>query len=86
MAERSVDPADHAGPYASPQEHPGVGRVVRWDAAADSGAVVVDGVPAEVLVPPGATAEELAPGDIVELRWRHDGRYHRATAVRLVGG
>ena len=49
------------------------GRVVSWDSDDDSGAVVVDGLPAEVRVPSGAaeTADgrDLQPGELVELEY-----------------
>lgn len=77
------DPFDHAGPFSRAEEHAATGRVVRWDAGVDAGAIVVDGVPAEILVDPGVAAADLQPGSLVELRWRHDGRYHRAVSVRL---
>jgi hypothetical protein len=49
------------------------GRVVSWDSDDDSGAVVVDGLPAEVRVPSGAaqTADgrDLQPGELVEIEY-----------------
>lgn len=42
-----------------------------WDSDHDSGAVVVDGLPAEIRVPPGVVAtddgRDLQPGELVEI-------------------
>ena len=64
----------------------GVGRVVRWDAHAGTGAVVVEGLPAEISVAAGVVdgpeERDLQPGELVELTWEHspDGPL-RATRV-----
>ncbi|RZS89646.1 hypothetical protein EV189_1417 [Motilibacter rhizosphaerae] len=56
---------------AAAHRRSGTGRVVRWDAHGRTGAVVVDGVPAEVEVPgsavdaPGGRALEV--GELVEV-------------------
>lgn len=47
-----------------------LGRVVRWDADDEQGAVVVDGLEAEVVVPPGVAAA-LTAGELVEVRYEH---------------
>ncbi len=53
-------------------EH-GVGRVVRWDVDDGTGAVVVDGVPAEIVVAADAVeapaARGLQPGELVEIEY-----------------
>lgn len=50
-----------------------LGRVVRWDADDDHGAVVVDGLPAEVRVPAGVAetpaGRDLRPGELVEIEY-----------------
>ena len=50
-----------------------LGRVVSWDADDDNGAVVVDGLPAEVRVPPGVVetpgGRDLQPGELVEIEY-----------------
>jgi hypothetical protein len=51
----------------------GMGRVVRWDVRAGTGAVVVRGLQAEVLIDEDAveTADErdLRPGELVEIEY-----------------
>lgn len=68
---------DHAaahGPHAS------LGRVVRWDADDERGAVVVDGLEAEITVPPGV-ATALTAGELVEVRYQHVEHHWVATQV-----
>ncbi|HEU4675983.1 MAG TPA: hypothetical protein VFS29_08345 [Motilibacteraceae bacterium] len=63
------DPHGHDHP-ASHGEHTSLGRVVRWDADDEQGAVVVDGLEAEIAVPPGV-ASALTAGELVEVRYEH---------------
>ena len=66
----------------------GMGRVVRWDASSGTGAVVVEGLPAEVRVPAGAVEtpgdRELMPGELVEIEYEQPagGAGYRARRVR----
>ena len=65
----------------------GVGRVVRWDAPTGTGAVVVEGLPAEVRVDEQAVEapgdRDLEPGELVELDYERDrgGPGYRAVRV-----
>ena len=51
----------------------GQGRVVSWDSDEDSGAVVVEGLPAEIRVPQGVAetpdSRDLQPGELVEIEY-----------------
>lgn len=63
----------------------GVGRMVRWDEDAGSGAAVVEGLPAEVQVHAGVVESPgdrpLQPGELVELEYTTTGG--RITASRV---
>ncbi len=56
-----------------PGHRSGQGRVVRWDDAAGSGAVVVEGVLGEIELSEtditAPLARPLQPGELVDLRW-----------------
>jgi len=77
----------------------GLGRVARWDSDpdrdADLGAVIVDGLPAEVRVPQGVVetpdGRDLQPGELVEIEYSLDnaggpGGGYRATRVCPTNG
>ncbi|MGN6245837.1 MAG: hypothetical protein ACTHQ3_19480 [Motilibacteraceae bacterium] len=68
---------DHA---ASHGEHTSLGRVVRWDGDEEQGAVVVDGLDSEIVVPPGVTSA-LTAGELVEVRYEHLEHHWVARAV-----
>lgn len=52
-----------------------VGRVVRWDLHAGTGAVIVEGLPGEVRVEESAVQapgqRTLQPGELVEIDYEH---------------
>jgi cold shock CspA family protein len=62
------------------------GRVVRWDSHAETGAVVVDELAAEVRIDAGLAARELQPGELVEVTVERDEHGWRATSVALADG
>ena len=65
----------------------GMGRMVRWDASARVGALVVEGLPAEVRVDEEAVDSpgdrDLEPGELVEVQYERDraGAGYRAVRV-----
>lgn len=66
----------------------GLGRVVRWDTRHATGALVVEGVEAEVWVDGVAVQahgrHDLQPGELVEVDYRPDDGGRRYRAVRVV--
>jgi cold shock CspA family protein len=62
------------------------GRVVRWDSHAETGAVVVDELAAEVRIDAGLAVRELQPGELVEVTVERDEHGWRATSVALSDG
>jgi hypothetical protein len=78
QAERAAEHGeDAAGPAPHEHDHAtahgprtALGRVVRWDGDDEQGAVVVDGLEAEIVVPPGV-ASALTAGELVQVRYEH---------------